>query len=63
MKVLQDRLRQRASETHESLSLRLKVARSELKEAKQYDRVVINGRLERACRDLTAIVLKAISID
>ena len=63
MKILQERLRARASETHETLSLRLKVARRELKEAKHYDRVVINGRLERARKDLSAIVLDAISID
>lgn len=62
MKILQERLKQRASESNESLSLRLKVARREMKEAKQYDRVVTNGRLERACKDLSAIVLDAISI-
>lgn len=60
MKILQERLRQRASETHESLSLRLKVARREIREAKHYDRVVINGRLDKACRDLTRIVMDAI---
>jgi len=43
MKVLQQRLRQRASETEDSLGLRLEVARRELKEARHYDHVVINA--------------------
>lgn len=63
MKILQDRLRQRASETHETLSLRLKVARREIKEAKKYDCVVVNGRLDKACRDLTRVVLQAIEVN
>ncbi len=61
MKILQERLRQRASETHESLSLRLKVARKELKEAKHYDRIIVNGRLDKACRDLSRIVRDVIA--
>jgi guanylate kinase len=60
MKILQDRLRQRASESHDSLSLRLKVAKEELKESKHYNHVVINGRLDKACRDLEKIVCKAL---
>jgi guanylate kinase len=56
MKVLQDRLRERASETHQSLQLRLKVARAELKEGKTYDYVLTNGRLDKALRDLSRII-------
>ncbi len=62
MKILQDRLRERASETHETLQLRLKVARAELMEAKHYDYIVINGRLDKACRDLNNIVCQALGI-
>lgn len=62
MKVLQERLRTRASETHESLQLRLKVAQAELKEAKRYDHVVVNGRLDKACHDLNTIVCQALEI-
>ena len=63
IKILKERLRQRASETHESLGLRLKVAREELKEAKHYDEVVINGRLGKACARLEQIVRRALMID
>ncbi len=62
MKILQDRLRQRASETHETLGLRLKVAKQELKEAKHYAHVVVNGQLDKACRDLEHIVSQALGI-
>ena len=62
MKVLQERLRQRASETHENLQLRLRVAKAELKEAKRYDHVIINGRLDKACRDLNAIVCNVLGL-
>lgn len=62
MKVLQERLRQRASESHASLQLRLNVARAELKEAKRYDYVVVNGRLDKACRDLNKIVSDAVGL-
>lgn len=56
MKVLKQRLMARASESEASLQLRLEVARKELKEAKNYDHVVKNGRLDKACRELVAIV-------
>ena len=48
MKVLEARLKARGSESRESLELRLKVARRELKEAKNYDHVVINADLNKA---------------
>ncbi|MBI4309470.1 MAG: guanylate kinase [Candidatus Omnitrophica bacterium] len=63
MAILQNRLRQRASDPHESLQLRLNVAREELREAKHYDRVVVNGRLDKACRDLNAVVGQALGLD
>src|SRR5665213_1361293 len=45
MKVLEARLKARGSESQESLMLRLKIARKELKEAKYYDHVIINADL------------------
>jgi len=48
MKILEERLKARGSETRESLELRLKVARKELREAKSYDHVVINADLNKA---------------
>jgi len=56
MKVLEARLKARGSENRKSLDLRLKVARRELKEAKYYDHVVINGDLSKAFRALQQIV-------
>jgi guanylate kinase len=56
MKTLEARLRQRGSESKESLEVRLKVARRELKEAKFYDHVVINGDLNKAFGKLKKIV-------
>lgn len=62
VKVLQERLRQRASESHETMALRLKVARQELKEASRYQHVVINGRLEAARRDLERLVCEVLGV-
>ena len=56
LKALRDRLTKRASETRETLAVRLAVARAELKEAGHYDHVVVNGRLDHAVRQLERIV-------
>jgi len=56
MKVLAARLQARGSESKESLELRLKVARRELKEARVYDHVVINADLNKALGMLQQIV-------
>jgi len=56
MKVLEARLKSRGSESRESLALRLKIARNELKEAKHYDHVVINADLKKALGALQEIV-------
>ena len=56
MKVLEGRLKARGSETKESLELRLRIARQELKEAKHYDHVVINADLNKALEALQQIV-------
>jgi guanylate kinase len=61
MKILESRLRARASESRESLALRLKVARRELKEARFYDHVVINGDLNKALGRLLHIVCTAVT--
>jgi guanylate kinase len=62
MKVLASRLKARGSESKESLNLRLKVARQELKEAKRYDHVVINADLKKALGQLQKIVSKELGI-
>ncbi len=56
LKILEERLKARGSESRESLGVRLKVARRELKEAKHYDHVVINADLNKAVGQLQQIV-------
>jgi len=58
LKILEARLKARGSESKESLALRLKIARQELKEAKFYDHVVINAQLDKALDSLQKIVSK-----
>ena len=62
LQELKKRLKLRASETHESLSLRLKVAQEELKRARDYDYVIINGTLNKAKTDLQKLVSKLLKI-
>jgi guanylate kinase len=63
IKILESRLKKRASENHESLALRLKFAKEELKEAKRYDHVVVNASLNRAAKQLEGIVCRSLGID
>jgi guanylate kinase len=63
MKVLAARLKARGSESKESLELRLKIARKELKEAKRYDHVLINADLDKALEQLQEIVFKEFKMD
>ena len=62
LKVLESRLKARGSESKESLELRLKVARRELKEAKYYDHVVVNADLNKALGQLQQIVCQALGV-
>jgi guanylate kinase len=54
--VLEKRLRQRGSETEESIQRRLEGARAELAEAPRYDHQVINDDLEAALAALRRII-------
>jgi guanylate kinase len=56
MKVLEARLKARGTENKESLEVRLKIARQELKEAQYYDHVIINADLDKALETLQHIV-------
>ena len=62
LKVLESRLKARGSENKESLALRLKIARNELKEARHYDHVVINADLKKALEKLQQIVCSELGI-
>ena len=57
MTILKKRLTARGSEDRKTVSLRLKTARQELKEAKYYDRVIVNDRLDHAHVTLKAAIL------
>ena len=59
-KELEKRLKARGSESRESLKIRLKIAREELKEAQYYDYVVTNGDLNKAIKELQKIVCQEI---
>ncbi|MDP4282705.1 MAG: guanylate kinase [Bacteroidota bacterium] len=56
LEVLEERLRNRGTEDLESLKKRLKKAGQELAQAKKFDRVIVNDKLEDAyCEALKAI--------
>lgn len=53
---LEKRLRARGTETEETLSARLNKAAYELSFKQQFDRVILNDSLERACAEAEAVV-------
>lgn len=57
MKVLEERLRHRGTDSGETIRLRLENARQELKALEDYDFLIINDDLIRAVGDLQSIVL------
>jgi guanylate kinase len=62
LQELRKRLENRASETHETLQSRLSVAQEEIKRAKEYDHIIINGALDKAKDDLQKLVVKVLGI-
>ncbi len=56
MKVLGERLRGRGTEAEETVQKRLAAARQEIPQAKEYDYLVFNDRLEDAVEDILAIL-------
>jgi len=56
MEVLEERLRGRGTEEDSLVRQRLETARREIPHAKEYDYVVMNGRLEDAVADVQAIL-------
>lgn len=55
--VLEQRLRDRRTETEESIQKRLGKANQELEKANQFDYVLLNDNLEKACMEAKKIVL------
>lgn len=56
MKVLEKRLRNRASDSEEDILRRLEIAVDELKRIPMYDYVVVNDELEKAVDDIDTII-------
>lgn len=57
---LRNRLSQRSGITIEELNLRLGIAQEEIQEAKHYDYVVVNDRLERAVEEVKQIIKRVL---
>ena len=53
---LERRLRNRGTETEETINARLERARQEYKEADFYDYIIINDDVEKAADELSAII-------
>ena len=56
MEVLENRLRGRGTETEEKIRKRLEQAKSEIKRAGEFEYIVTNDDLEKAARDILAII-------
>lgn len=56
LKILEERLRTRKSESEESIKIRLKNAIDEMKEFENYDYIVMNDNLEIASKQISAII-------
>ena len=52
LEILEQRLRQRATDSEESIQKRLRNARKEMGEAPRFDCIIINDELERAYQEL-----------
>jgi len=59
--VLEQRLKNRRTETAEQIEMRLKKAEEELSYANQFDYVLLNDNLEKACYEIKNIILKFIN--
>ena len=57
LEVLECRLRGRGTETEEAIQLRLKTAQEELKEAKFYEKTIVNDNLELAFLELKEYII------
>jgi guanylate kinase len=53
---LEDRLAERGTETSEQMSVRLRNAASEMKQAAEYDHVIVNDDIARASKELVEII-------
>ena len=56
MEVLEQRLRGRATDSEESIKLRLANAAAELEASKRYHHVIVNDELERSTQELVQVI-------
>jgi guanylate kinase len=56
MEILEERLRQRNTDTEESILKRLKAAELELQQSQYYDVVITNSDLEQAVSELVSFI-------
>ncbi len=56
IKILEQRLRNRSSETEDEVQSRMTIARNELKHAVNYDYIVVNDLLDDAIEDIKSII-------
>ena len=56
MDILEQRLRARGTETEESIQERISKATEELKFAHEFDRIIVNDNLEKACHEAIVII-------
>jgi guanylate kinase len=55
--VLEKRLRQRKTESEDKISLRLENAKKEIALSSEYDHIIVNDDLEKACTELRGLIL------
>jgi guanylate kinase len=55
--VLEKRLRQRKTESEDKIALRLENAKKEMALSSEYDRIIVNNDLEKACKELRDLLL------
>jgi guanylate kinase len=55
--ALEERLRKRETESNEKIELRLEDAKKEMKQAKEYDHVILNDVMERASEELRDVIM------
>lgn len=56
MQILEDRLRNRESETEDSLKSRLSIARDEIARSEEYNYIVVNDVVDEAVNDIASII-------
>lgn len=56
MEILEERLRGRATDSEDSIRLRMQNAAGELAQADKYDHVIVNDELEKATNELVEVI-------